>query len=188
MLKKIAASALLAITLVAGPVRADESTPTRRFGGCSSGGFFCAGPSASISLVGWNFKQERFRLGLTPGFGYGVTFFANDWYQTGLAVYVSVLSQPDRPTVATPAVVLSFAEYVRLGLAVDVVERTATTPSGSEASFLFGFGFDFGRTHTSAKTENNVFGPEPPPPAPTPHPPAPVPVAIPPVPPSPTPN
>jgi len=189
-MRNLITSAVCWIGLLVPSVAAAADGPTRRFGGCTDDGFFCAGPSVSVSLVGWDIDAQRWRLGVVPGVGYGVTFFAKDWYQLGLAAYATVLQRNNLPTVVTPAAIVSFAEYVRLGIASDITESTATAPASSSPIILFGFGIEFGRTTTSSSTENNVFGSPPPtPPQATPPGPEPVPdLPAPSVPPSAVPN
>ncbi len=145
---------MLVLGCLAGRAAADDpAQPDRKFGGCNDSRSICAGPSASASFVILDLSDGTSKGGFVPGAGYGVTFFANQWYNTGLSVYVSyVTSGNSQPAVLTPTLVLSFAEYVRIGFGF---ERTSAmpasggspaTPSKTDAIMVLGFGLDFGST------------------------------------------
>lgn len=145
---------LLVLSCLAGRAAADDSAqPDRKFGGCNDAGSICAGPSASASFVILDLSDGTSKGGFVPGAGYGVTFFANRWYNTGLSVYISyVTSGNSLPSVLTPTLVLSFAEYVRIGFgfertsALPATTGTPATPTKTDAIMVLGFGLDFGST------------------------------------------
>lgn len=99
-----------------------------RFGGCNKVGSLCYGPSISISLISFNLRTKDFVEGLIPGVGYGVTFFADQPYQLGLAGYANVqTSGPGVPSSGMFSGVLSFAEYIRLGIGYQVIGGNGST-------------------------------------------------------------
>ena len=146
--------AMFVLGCFAGRALADDAAqPDRKFGGCNASGSICAGPSASASFVILDLSNGTSKGGFVPGAGYGVTFLANKWYNTGLSAYISyVTSGSGLPSVLTPTFVFSFAEYVRIGFGF---ERTSAQPAtgGSpaiaaktDAIMVLGFGLDFGST------------------------------------------
>jgi hypothetical protein len=152
MMKSLAMGVVAGLALaVPQQARADDA-PTRRFGDCVDGGFFCFGPSATISLVDYDLKAHRTKLGFIPGIGYGVVLFADKPYALGASIYVAVSGDSASPTVITPSVILSFAEYVRFGVGFTHVDATDTAPSSVAGQIFFGFGVDFGTTPTSKQT------------------------------------
>lgn len=102
------------------------ATPTR-FGGCSKHGNFCYGPAANLSLVLFNMRTGDFTLGVIPGVGYGITAFANQPYKVGVGFFGNFKSKSENsPSSGMASVVLSFAEYVRLGAAYEVIGGNGT--------------------------------------------------------------
>jgi len=148
----ISALMLLALT---GRSRADDSLPDRRLGGCFSNGTICAGPSASASFVVLDLTSGTSKGGFVPGAGYGLTFFADKWYNVGTAMYLSYVTGNDIPSTLTPTLVLSFAEYVRIGFGFEhtdkqsVSEGGAVTPSKTDLLLVLGLGIDIGATPAS---------------------------------------
>ena len=80
---------------------------------------------------------------MIPGIGYGATYKPNEWYATGAALYLSFQVGQGQPNQAIPSLMLSFANYVRLGLGVSITEQD-TGPTKKSWSVLFGLGSDFG--------------------------------------------
>ncbi len=138
-----------AATVDTGAIVADavaNSGPDRRFGGCSKSGFLCAGPSVSVALVAWDLKKEKFVSGFQPGLGYGIDFWANQWFKTGLSVNAALAVESGDIRAATLSGVLSFAEYLRFGFGYEVIAaRDDGTPSSRGRYLLFGLGADFGK-------------------------------------------
>lgn len=131
----------LALLLSASAVSAQEPTP-QRFGGCSRGGSVCAGPTIAVTLVGYDLDTKKLSTGVMPGLGYGVNIWADKWHTLGLAAYGSIRQQ-DGNTNGMFSALFSFAEYVRLGIARDVVSATDATPAKGSWVILGGFGADF---------------------------------------------
>lgn len=136
---------MLAALLFAAPVFAEEPAPARRFGGCSASGFFCAGPSVSVAVVGFDLDTKRFSTGVEPGVGYGGTWFANRWYSVGASLHASIRSTSDG-AVGRFSMIGSFAEFVRLGAGWEVVGATDTAPFHAAPMLFLGLGMDFGPT------------------------------------------
>jgi len=140
---------LVVMLLVVGPhsAFADDPTVTRRLGGCAKEESLCWGPSATLSLASINLSHRKFSSNFIPGVGYGVTFFANTSYSLGLSGYFS-LTQGDNglPDVIVPSAVLSFAEYVRLGIGARITDDTSTVKGSTDWLLLIGFGLDIGST------------------------------------------
>lgn len=111
------------------------------FGGCFAGGALCAGPSATLTVGEFNLATQSFSGGVSPGIGYGLTLNPSQWYATGLAAYLDFSVGGGKPNRARPALMLSFADYVRLGAALTVTERDEA-PTLFQWSLLFGVGRD----------------------------------------------
>jgi len=108
------------------------------FGGCRD--TTCYGPSVSLSVLAISLKDGSVSTLALPGLGYGATWRADKWYRYGVSSHFSLRSTSDgqRPQVA---IVGSFAEYLRFGLA-QVVGGGGTTRE--RTSILVSFGADFG--------------------------------------------
>jgi hypothetical protein len=134
-------AALLAIgaaLLLAGPARADGP----QFGGCVASGAVCFGPSATVTVGQFNFATSKFSGGIVPGIGYGATYGQSQWYATGLAAYLAFTVGKDAPNEAIPSLMLSFANYVRVGAGVSITETSGLVQT--QWRLLFGLGSDFG--------------------------------------------
>lgn len=107
------APALLIVALLVPSVARGEDQ-TRTFGGCNTKTTFCYGPTTTVSVVGYSLKSGEFTLGLIPGAGYGVTFFADKTYQLGLGGYAAIQKANDT-TVGMFSAIASFAQYLRFG-------------------------------------------------------------------------
>ena len=135
----VCAAILLGLAVLAWspPAKADP-----QFGGCFAEGKVCLGPSASITLGELNLATSKFSGGIIPGVGYGVTYAQSEWYATGAALYFSFKAGQDGPNQAIPSLVLSFANYVRVGTGVAITETSG--PVQTQWLLLFGLGSDFG--------------------------------------------
>jgi hypothetical protein len=118
--------------------------PSPQFGGCFAQGAVCLGPSASITIGELNLATSKFSGGIIPGVGYGATYAQSEWYATGLAFYFSFKAGQEGPNQAIPSLVLSFANYVRVGTGVAITETAG--PVQTQWILLFGLGSDFGGT------------------------------------------
>ena len=143
----IVAAGLLFVLLWPMLVRAE---PSQQFGGCASSGKVCFGPSATISVGQFNFSNSKFSGGVLPGVGYGATFEPDQWYATGLALYASFLVGQGQPNNLTPSLMLSFANYVRVGAGMSITEQS-TGPTKRDWLLLFGLGSDFGGSPSYVK-------------------------------------
>jgi hypothetical protein len=114
-----------------------------QFGGCLVGGDVCLGPSATITVGEFNLSTSKFAGGIVPGIGYGATYRPNEWCATGAALYLSFLVGQGQPNQAVPTLMLSFANYVRLGVGVSITEQDSG-PAKTQWKILFGLGSDFG--------------------------------------------
>lgn len=131
---------LLGSLMFAQPARATD------FGGCfDAGKTICAGPSATLTLVGLDLKQGTFATGIIPGVGYGVTFFSDKWYVTGLAFYAN-LSTTSAGTSGLFSMIGSFANYVRFGVGETIIGAGLGNGFQHNLTLLLGVGADFGRT------------------------------------------
>lgn len=102
------------------------ATPTR-FGGCNKVGTLCYGPAANLSLVLFNMRTKDFTLGVVPGVGYGVTFFASQPYKLGVGFFGNFKgNSANSPSSGMASAVVSFAEYVRIGAAYEVIGGNGT--------------------------------------------------------------
>jgi hypothetical protein len=128
--------------LLSSTARAQTPTPSPQFGGCFDDGLVCLGPSASITLGELNLSTSKFSGGIIPGVGYGATYAQSQWYATGLSLYFSFKAGQDGPNQAIPSLVLSFANYVRVGAGVAITETSG--PVQTQWLLLFGLGSDFG--------------------------------------------
>lgn len=145
MIRRCQVLVALLICLSAAPAYAAES----QFGGCFAGGRACAGPSATITVGEFNLARQKFSGGVSPGIGYGITYAPDSWYATGIAGYLSFSVGGSQPNSARPALMLSFANYVRVGVGVAITEQDVGTLK--QWSLLFGLGADFGSTTSYAK-------------------------------------
>jgi len=127
------------------PGRALADAPSPTFGGCFSP-TFCAGPSASISLVSFNLATSEFSGGIAPGIGYGVTYTPTSapWAAVGLDIYASLRLGQGLPNQGTFSLMGHFANYVFLGIGPSVTQQ----PDGQKAlvqwSILGGMGVPLG--------------------------------------------
>lgn len=135
--------ALLVLAILALPMSAWPQPPDRKFGGCNDALTLCAGPAASFSVVELNLSDDTSRAGLIPGIGYGITFWPTEWYNAGAALFLEVVTG-DGPNVLAPAFVLSFAEYLRIGVGFQWTSNAGE--SETDMLFLLGLGADFGPT------------------------------------------
>lgn len=135
-------SAALAQQALPAPSPADV-VYTRRFGGCSRAGLVCAGPTVSVALVGYDLSTKKLQTGIMPGLGYGVNLWANKWHTVGIGVYAAIRQTEDSTTNGMFSFLVSFAEYVRLGIARDVTSATDVAPARGSWVVLGGFGADF---------------------------------------------
>jgi hypothetical protein len=115
----------------------------QEFGGCWSGGIYCAGPSATVTVGELNLATGKFSGGVSPGLGYGVTWQPGRWYATGLAGYLAFAVGGGAANQARASFLLSFANYVRVGAGVSLTERDVGGML-SQWSLLLGIGSDFG--------------------------------------------
>ena len=99
----------------------------------------CAGLSASVSLGEYNLTTGKMAGGIFPGVGYGATYKPDAWYATGVAAYLSFSVGGSQPNQLAPTVMVSFANYVRVGIGALVRENYTT-----QWRVLFGMGSDFG--------------------------------------------
>lgn len=113
-----------------------------QFGGCFAGGAVCAGPSATITVGEYNVTRAKFSGGVSPGLGYGVTYAPDRWYATGASLNLAF--SVGESSYAKPGLVLSFANYVRLGVAAYLYEGRR------EFAIVGGLGADFGGTPSFA--------------------------------------
>lgn len=135
---KLAVVLALASLLLAGSAQAADV----QFGGCIRNGAVCFGPSATVTVGQFNFATSKFTGGIVPGVGYGATYAPTEWYATGLAGYLSFTVGQGAPNEAIPSLMLSFANYVRVGAGVSITETEG--PVDTQWRLLFGVGSDFG--------------------------------------------
>ena len=114
----------------------------QEFGGCTATRSICAGPAVAITVGQFNLATSKFSGGLNPGVGYGLTYATDKWYATGLAGYLSFAVGGNEPNQAFPSLLLSFANYVRVGAGVSI--RETDGPVLTQWRLLFGLGTDFG--------------------------------------------
>jgi hypothetical protein len=117
-------------------------TPESQFGGCVADGNVCFGPSATVTVGEFNLATQKFSGGIIPGLGYGATVAPAQWYATGLAMYLSFDVGQTGPNEAIPSVMVSFANYLRIGTGVSITEHDGGVQT--QWHLLFGIGSDFG--------------------------------------------
>jgi hypothetical protein len=142
----IALIGVLALVLACGVAKADTGP---QFGGCIIP-TLCLGPSATVTVGQFDFSTSKFSGGIMPGLGYGATYAPTQWYATGAALYLSFLVGQGQPNQATPSLMLSFANYLRAGVGVAMVEQEAG-PVKTAWRLLFGLGSDFGGSPSYVK-------------------------------------
>jgi hypothetical protein len=131
---------LLAGLAFAAPVFAQEAAP--KFGGCvAKSPVTCFGPVVSTTLLSMSLKTGDLTKTLDLGAGYGVTFWADRWYKTGLSATFSFPTFEGARRLQ-PAGVVSFAEFGRVGIACPLYVNGGFREN---AQLLLGFGADFGR-------------------------------------------
>lgn len=143
---KVIPPVVILALLLSSPVRAQPAD--RLLGSCyatETFSQFCFGPSAAITLGQYNLTTGKFLGGVMPGAGYGITLFADKPYQTGLAAYASFRAGggTDVPNQAIPSLVLSFANYIRIGFGCAFTEQPVG-PVSRQWLINFGLGADFG--------------------------------------------
>jgi hypothetical protein len=131
---------------------AHAQTPSPQFGGCFSDGTVCLGPSAAITVGEFNLSTSKFTGGFIPGAGYGATFMADTWHTVGVDLYLSFVVSQSVPNNAIPTLMLSFANYARVGLGYSITEQ----PVGSalkQPLLMFGVGSNFGGSPAYVKAQ-----------------------------------
>jgi hypothetical protein len=123
-------------------IRLAKAETGGQFGGCVSP-TLCLGPSATVTVGQFDFSSSKFSGGIMPGLGYGATYAPSSWYATGAALYMSFLVGQGQPNQAIPSLMLSFANYVRIGVGVAIVEQDSG-PVKTSWKLLFGLGSDLG--------------------------------------------
>lgn len=123
----------------------------QQFGGCVKDEALCFGPSVTISLGQFNFSTNKFSGGIIPGAGYGATYAPTEWYATGLAGYLAFTIGQDEPNQAIPSLILSFANYLRIGCGMSITETDG--PVKKDFRLLFGVGSDVGGTPKYLKSQ-----------------------------------
>lgn len=135
---KLSGFAIVACILASVPARAQSS----QFGGCVRDGAVCFGPSATVTVGQFDFSTSKFSGGIVPGVGYGATLAPSQWYATGAALYLSFLVGQEQPNEAVPALMFSFANYLRAGVGVSI--RETAGPVETAWRSMFGIGSDIG--------------------------------------------
>jgi hypothetical protein len=128
--------AMCAVVLWALPARAQE------FGGCSARRTLCAGPAVALTVGQFNLATSKFSGGVSPGVGFGATLYQDRWYAAGLAGYLAFSVGGGKPNRAAPALLFSFANYLRLGASMEITEQDVGVLK--QISMVFGIGADFG--------------------------------------------
>lgn len=135
---------LLAVMVLCLPALALANHPDRRYGGCTDDHTICAGPALAVGLLARDLKLDENRVGFMPGFGYAVTFFADQWHAAGAGFYLNLETNgPTGADVFTPSFIASFAEFARVGIGIERIK-----PRGADAEthllVLIGLGIDIG--------------------------------------------
>lgn len=133
---------------------AGQAQASPEFGGCIRNGAVCFGPSATVTVGQFNFSTSKFSGGIVPGVGYGATYAPTEWYATGLAGYLAFTVGRGEPNQAIPSLMLSFANYLRLGAGVSVTETSG--PVETQWRLLFGLGSDFGGSPKYVASQGGV--------------------------------
>jgi hypothetical protein len=137
----LAAVALWAVIAFVSPSRAHAD---QQFGGCNESRSLCAGPAVAVTVGQFNLTTSKFSGGVAPGLGYGVTYQQDRWYAVGLAGYLAFTVGGGEPNQAIPSLMLSFADYVRIGAGLSLTETSG--PVDKQWRLLFGLGANFGGT------------------------------------------
>lgn len=138
--------AIVLACLAAAATTAKAQESDRRFGGCfltQSLQTVCYAPAAAITVGVYNMTTGKFSGGMIPGAGYEVTFFSDQPYQVGISGFLSFEVGGDKPNQAIPMGVLSFAEYLRVGLGRSITEQPSG-PAKGEWLLAFSVGSNFG--------------------------------------------
>lgn len=136
--------ALLIAALAAVPFVARAQTPPAepKFGGCLSRyPATCFSPAVSVNVLAMSIKDGALTSTFDPGIGYGVTVFSDQWYRVGATATFAFPTLGGSRRVE-PALLVSFAEYARLGFACPLYMPGGLADNGQ---LLLGFGADFGR-------------------------------------------
>lgn len=141
-LSKIGKGAVAGIVLLASLSSAPAQAQT--YGGCFDDGRICAGPAVALTVGQLNLSTGKFGGGVSPGIGYGLVLHPDRWYATGLAFYAAFSVGGGKPNSLDPSLMLSFANYLRIGFAVPISEREG---GGLNREFVlrFGIGADVGK-------------------------------------------
>ena len=137
------AAAFLLAMCWSGRAQAQTPTPGPQFGGCFASGTICLGPSAAITVGQFNLSTSKFTGGFIPGAGYGATFMADTWHTVGADLYLSFVVSQGAPNNAIPTLMLSFANYLRVGLGYSITEQSAGAAL-KQPLLMFGVGSNFG--------------------------------------------
>lgn len=130
---------------------AQSSQPSPQLGGCFDDGLFCAGLAveATVTKIGLSSGNKGISGGWATGAGYGLTIAPDQWYASGIDVFMLVNSASNQlstlPAAAnskvSPMVMLHLLNYLFVGLGADVVAPNDPTGSYSTDWYLtFGFG------------------------------------------------
>lgn len=138
MKKLLSLSALFLALAFTSAAKAQTATPvvvaepTRTFGGCNKIGTFCAGPSALVTVGGYDLTHHKVVGSFAPGLGYGFTIHPNDWYATGLDGGVSLNTSGQ----SSLTLMFKFANYIHVGISRQFGD------SGAAWIVPIGFGID----------------------------------------------
>jgi hypothetical protein len=104
----------------------------------------------AVTVGQFNLATSKFSGGLNPGVGYGLTAYQDRWYATGLAAYLAFSVGGGEPNQAIPSMLISFANYLRVGAGVSIVETDG--PVRTQWRLLFGLGTDLGGSTKYVRT------------------------------------
>jgi hypothetical protein len=145
-------STLLAVALLSTVPPRPARAQSPQFGDCLNEGSTCLGPSASITIGEFNLSTSKFTGGFIPGAGYGATFMADTWHSVGVDLYLSFVVSQSVPNNAIPTLMLSFANYARVGFGYSVTEQSSG-PALRQPLLLFGVGSNFGGSSSYVKAQ-----------------------------------
>jgi hypothetical protein len=96
------------------------------------------GPSATITLGQFNISKGKFSGGAVPGLGAELQLNPERWYSSGIALDLQFIVGGGQPNQATPSLMLSFANYFRLGFGLPITETDG--PVSIQKVIYFGIG------------------------------------------------
>ena len=110
----------------------------------------CFSPAANITVGLYNVNTGKFSKDFQAGVGYQVTFASSQWYRSGVGLFLNA-DLSDTPNRVTPSIMISIAEWARLGVGMMFISQDSGGPTHQFLLMLAG-----GATYTGTVSVASV--------------------------------